>query len=120
MTATDVVLIIGLEVETLIGIHPWERKKRQTLRLDLELGTDVARVAEADAIAAAIDYGAVSEALVKFGAESEFNLIETFAERAAAMLHQRFALQRLKLTLHKPGALREADEVGVRIERSWK
>ncbi len=120
VTPTDVVFITGLEVETLIGIHPWERRMRQTLRLDLELGTDAARVADADAIAAAIDYGAVTAALVGFGAASEFNLIETFAERAATMLHERFALKRLKLTLHKPGALREADEVGVRIERSWK
>jgi dihydroneopterin aldolase len=120
VTATDVVFITGLEVETVIGIHPWERRMRQTLRFDLELGTDVARAAAADALAAALDYGAVTQALVEFGAANEFNLIETFAERAAAMLHERFALEHLRLTLHKPGALREADEVGVRIERSWR
>ena len=119
MTATDVVTITGLEVATVIGIHPWERRMRQTLRLDLELGTDVARAARADAIDAALDYGAVAQALVEFGAAHELHLIETFAERAAQMLHERFAVRWLRLTLHKPGALREADEVGVRIERSW-
>ena len=117
---TDVVFITGLEVDTVIGIHPWERRMRQTLRFDLELGVDVARAAAADAIEAALDYGAVSQALVEFGAAHEFHLIETFAERAAAMLHERFAVRSVRLTLHKPGALREADEVGVRIERSWK
>jgi dihydroneopterin aldolase len=115
----DVVFITGLEVETVIGIHPWEREMRQALRLDVELGVDVARAAAADDIQAALDYGAVAQALVEFGAQHRFNLIETFAARAAEMLHQRFAVARLKLTLHKPGALREADEVGVRIERSW-
>lgn len=120
MTATDVVSITGLEVETVIGIHPWERQMRQTLRFDLELGTDVARAAAADAIGSTLDYGAVAQALIEFGATQELHLIETFAERAAQMLHERFALKWLRLTLHKPGALREADEVGVRIERSWK
>lgn len=120
MKPTDVVTLSGLEVETVIGIHPWERRMRQTLRFDLELGTDAARVAATDSIDAALDYGAVAQALIEFGARHELNLIETFAERAAEMLHERFALKWLRLTLHKPGALREADEVGVRIERSWK
>ena len=120
MTATDVVFITGLEVETVIGIHPWERRMRQTLRFDLELGADVPRAAAADDIRAALDYGAVAQALTEFGARSEFNLIETFAERAAQMLRERFAIRWLRLTLHKPGALREADEVGVRIERRWE
>lgn len=120
MTALDVVFIKGLELETVIGIHPWERQMRQTLRFDLELGTDVARAAKADAIAAALDYGAVAAALVEFTAANRFDLIETLAERAAEMLHEKFGVAWLRLTLHKPGALREADEVGVRIERSWR
>jgi dihydroneopterin aldolase len=117
--APDTVRIVGLEVETLIGVHPWERQMRQTLRFDLELGVDATRAAAADAIEAALDYGAVAQALLEFGAASRFNLIETFAVRAAEMLHARFGVRWLRLTLHKPGALREADEVGVRIERSW-
>ena len=119
-SGTDIVFIRDLAVETLIGIHPWERELKQTLRFDLELAADVPRAAAADAISAALDYGAVAQALLEFARANHFNLIETLAERSAAMLHQRFGVRWLKLTLHKPGALREAREVGIRIERSWR
>lgn len=118
--APDAVFISELAVETLIGVHPWERRMRQTLTLDLELGADVPRAAAADALAAALDYGAVAAAVIEFAAANEFNLIETLAERTAEMLHQRFGVRWIRLTLHKPGALREAREVGIRIERSWR
>lgn len=116
----DIVFINDLALETLIGVHPWERQMRQTLRLDLELGVDVPRAAAADTLDAALDYGAVAGAVVAFAAESRCNLIETLAEQIAELVHQRFGVSWLRLTLHKPGALREAREVGIRIERSWR
>jgi dihydroneopterin aldolase len=36
----DKVFIAGLEIETLIGIYEWERKIRQPLVFDIEMGFD--------------------------------------------------------------------------------
>jgi dihydroneopterin aldolase len=113
----DVVFIKSLEIETLIGVHAWERRLPQTVVLDLELGTDVPRAARSDAVADALDYEAVAARVAAFVRAGEFQLIETLAERTAEMLMKEFGAPWVRLTVHKPGALKDAAEVGIRIER---
>lgn len=115
----DSVLIRDLKVATLIGVHPWERKAPQTLLLDLELACDARKGAKRDALADALDYEAVAKRLGELGVKSSFQLLESFAEAAAAMLHAEFKVTRVVLTVRKTGALREAREVAVRIEREY-
>ena len=115
--ARDRVLVRGLVVEAVIGIHDWERKVRQTLVLDLEVATDIAAVAATDDIAATVDYHALSERVSAFVQAGEYRLLETLAEEAAAMILEEFAADWLRLQVSKPGAVPAADSVGVVIER---
>ena len=48
---------------------------------------------------------------------SEFQLVETLAEKIAAIVISEFNVPWLKLTVHKPGAVRGSRDVGVIIER---
>ncbi|MBO9717409.1 MAG: dihydroneopterin aldolase [Pseudoxanthomonas sp.] len=114
----DKVFIEGLEIEALIGIYDWERRIRQTLRFDLEMGFDNRKPAASDAIADTLDYKAVSKRLVDFVGQSDFGLVETLAERCAALVIAEFGVPWLRLKLSKPGAVRGAQAVGVVIERS--
>lgn len=113
----DTVYIRGLQIDTVIGIHDWEREIRQRVVLDLEMAAAVPRAAASDAIADALDYSAIAERLIAFVGASEFQLIETLAENVAQLLLAEFALPWLRLSLSKPGAVPEADTVGVCIER---
>lgn len=113
----DIVFLRGLRVDAVIGVYQWERRIRQTLRLDLELGTDVAAAAVNDDIRDALDYYAVSVQVRQFVEASEFRLVETLAERVAAMVLAEFPVAWLRLTVSKPGAIRDCDSVGVSIER---
>ncbi len=70
----DKVFIEGLEIEALIGIYDWERRIRQTLRFDLEMGFDNRKPAASDAIADTLDYKAVSKRLIEYVGQSEFGL----------------------------------------------
>lgn len=113
----DIVFIRELRADTVIGVYPWERSVRQTVVLDLELATDNRRAAASDEIEEALDYAAIASRLLVFIAASECQLIETLAERVAALLMAEFAVPWLRLTLTKPGAVSRAREVGVVIER---
>ncbi|HKJ70142.1 MAG TPA: dihydroneopterin aldolase [Gammaproteobacteria bacterium] len=113
----DTVFISDLRVEAVIGIFDWERRIRQTLSVDIELATDCAAAAAADDVAEATDYKAVAKRVVAFLQESQFQLVETAAERTAEMLRTELGASWLRLRLHKPGALRDARDVGVAIER---
>lgn len=114
----DHVFIEGLEIEALIGIYDWERRIRQTLVFDLEMGFDNRVPAASDDIAHTLNYKAVSKRLVEYVSQSDFGLVETLAERCAAIVLEEFNVQRLRLKLSKPGAVRGARAVGVVIERS--
>jgi dihydroneopterin aldolase len=114
----DKVFIESLEIEALIGIYDWERRIRQPLSFDLEMAFDNRVPAASDDIRDTLDYKAVSKRLVAFVSESGFGLVETLAERCAAMVLAEFKVDWLRLKLGKPGAVRGAKSVGVIIERT--
>lgn len=116
----DIVYLHGLRINTYIGIYEWEQQVRQTLTIDLEMGVDIAAVAAADNISAALDYSAVSERLVAYIEDQHFGLLETLAENIAQLLLAEFKLPWLKLRLGKPGAVPAAGDVGVIVERGAK
>lgn len=114
----DRVFIEDLRVETVIGIFDWEREIKQAVSLDLEMAFDIRRAAETDAIADTLDYKAVAKRLIGFIETSEFQLVESLAERCAAIVLKEFPVDWLRLRLSKPGAVRGSSAVGVIIERS--
>ena len=114
----DIVYLRDLKIETVIGIFEWERQIKQTVVLDIDMATDVAAAAASDRIEDALDYKAVTKRIIQFVEASEFQLVETLAERIAELLRNEFDIPWLKLTVNKKGALRGARDVGVVIERS--
>ena len=114
----DKVFIEGLEIDALIGIYDWERRIRQTLSFDLEMGFDNRVPAASDDIADTLNYKAVSKRVIEYVSQSDFGLVETLAERVAAIVIEEFGVARVRLKLSKPGAVRGARAVGVVIERT--
>ena len=113
----DTLFIRDLRIDAVIGIFEWERHVRQTLVLDLELGTDCRVAAATDDVADALDYKAVAKRLIDFVGNSEFHLVETLAERVAGILLEEFDVPWLRLRINKQGAVRGARDVGIVIER---
>ncbi|MEQ9728558.1 dihydroneopterin aldolase [Pseudomonas sp. WHRI 8822A] len=117
----DTVFIAGLEVDTVIGAYDWERTIRQCLQLDLWLGWDNRPAAEDDDLSKALDYATLSARIQAFASESQFILVETFAERLVALLMSEFSIPWVRLRLTKPGAVPAArGGVGVEIERGCR
>ena len=116
--ATDTVFLHELKVETIIGIWGWERKIRQTVSIDLEMGADIRRAAETDSIDDTLNYKAISKRVQQFVAESEFQLVETMAEKIAELVLQEFKVPWIQVRVSKPGAIRGAKNVGILIHRS--
>lgn len=116
----DSIQIRGLKAPALIGVHDWERKKPRPLLFDLELACDIAAAAKTDALADALDYQAVADAVVEFAANSQYLLVETLAEALAAELKKRFKLKWMRMTVHKPGAVPSAQDISITIERGTR
>ena len=113
----DIVYIRELRVDTIIGIYDWERRIRQTLVIDLEMSSDNRRAAASGDIADALNYKAVADRVTVFVQAGAYELLETLAEQLAAELQKEFDINWLRLRVGKPGAVAEAGDVGVVIER---
>lgn len=113
----DIVYLHDLRIETVIGIYPWERKTRQTVVLDLEMGTDISKAAASDRVEDALDYKAVAKRLIAFVGDSNVHLVETLAEQIAELVLAEFDVRWCRLQLNKKGAVRGSRDVGVIIER---
>ena len=113
----DIVYIRDLQVETIIGIFDWERKIKQTVSIDIEMATDIAKAAKSDHIDDALNYKAVGKRVIQLVEESEYQLIETMVETIAQIILKEFNVNWLRLRVSKPGALRGAKDVGIVIER---
>lgn len=116
----DIIYINDLRIETIIGIYGWDRKTRQTVVLDIEMGTDIRKASASDDVEDTLNYKTVAERLFEFVGGSEFELIETLAEQISDILLNEFNVPWLRLKLNKQGALKGVRDVGVIIERGQK
>ena len=113
----DIVFLRQLQMDAVIGVHDWEREIRQPLVLDLEMASDTRTAARTDSIADALDYQAVAERITDYVRHSSFQLLEALAEACARIVLQEFGVSWVRLTINKPGAIGNAQAVGVSIER---
>lgn len=116
----DIIYLNDLRIETIIGIYGWERKTKQTVVLDIKMGTDIRKVSASDVVDDTINYKSVAERLFEFVGGSEFELVETLAEQISDILLNEFKVPWLRLKLNKQGALKGVRDVGVIIERGEK
>jgi len=113
----DIVYLRDLKVECVIGIFEWERRIRQTIVLDLDMAADIKRAAASDRIEDTLDYKAVSKRVIDYVGTTEFQLVETLAEAVAGIVLAEFGVPWVRVRVNKRGAIRNAADVGVVIER---
>lgn len=113
----DTIFLHKLKVDTVIGIWDWERKIRQTVVIDLDMAADIRKAAKTDSVDDTLNYKRVSKRVQQFVADSSFQLVETLAERIAELLIGELGVSWVRVKVNKPGAIRDARDVGVVIER---
>lgn len=113
----DRIFITALTAEAVIGIYDWEREIKQRLEIDLVVWKDLGAAAASDAIEDTLNYKAVAKRVLAFVEASRFRLVEALAGEIARIVLEEFGVARVRVTVHKPGAIRHSRDVGVVIER---
>ena len=114
----DKIFLTSLSTEAVIGIFDWEREVRQRIEIDLEMSFDLSAAARSDSIDDTLNYKSVAKRLLAYVEGSRFQLVETLADRIASLVLAEFPVAKVRVTVHKPGAIRHSRDVGVVIERS--
>jgi len=114
----DTIFLEQVAVQTILGVPDWERLKPQTIILDIEIGYDLSKSCQSDAIADTVDYGEVVNRVRETLKENSFKLVEALAEHVCQLILKEFKAESVKIKVAKPAVLPGLKSLGVIIERS--
>ena len=118
LAMTDQIEIKDLLIRSIIGINDDERENRQDVVINLQLDTDTRAAGQSDDIEDAVNYRTIAKQVIALVERSQYYLVEKMAEEIANLCLANPRIERVRVAIEKPGALRFARSVGVRIERS--
>ena len=113
----DSIEIANLRLRARIGFSPHEVGAPQDIVVSLRIGADKRLAGESDNPADALNYKPIAKAVIALAQSGQFALVEKLAERIACLATLEFGAPYVEVRLHKPGALRHADSVGICIQR---
>lgn len=114
----DVIEIDNLRLRCVIGFSPHERHDKQDVVINLRIRADMRRAGETDNPDDAFNYRTVTKAIIGHVENSSYSLVEALAAAIARICVLDHGAEWVQVRVHKPGALRFADSVGVVIERT--
>jgi FolB domain-containing protein len=115
---TDKIHIRQLLANCIIGTRPRERVTRQDVSISIEMECDLSAAAQSDSIGDTVDYVDIRDQVVTLVEGSQFFLIETLADRIAALCLNNARITGVRVTVDKMAALTGAHSVAVEIYRS--
>ncbi|NQX16539.1 dihydroneopterin aldolase [Rathayibacter sp. VKM Ac-2857] len=115
----DSITLTGLRVRAHHGVFDFERENGQDFVIDATVWLDLTPAANGDALAETVHYGELAIALADAVTRDPVDLIETVAERLAAVALSFAAAEVVRITVHKPDAPIPLpfDDVAVQITR---
>ncbi len=114
----DMIEIDALRLRCIIGFSAHELKDKQDVVISLRIGTDMRRAGETDNPDDTFNYRTVTKAIIQHVENSRYALVEKLAAEIARICVVEYGARWVQVRVHKPGALRFADSVGVVIERT--
>ncbi len=114
----DIIEIRDLRLRCIIGFSLHERKDKQDVVINLRLGCDMRLAGETDNPNDAFNYRTIAKSIIRHVESSEYYLVEKLAAEIARLCVVNHGAPYAWVQVHKPGALRFSDSVGVVIERT--
>ncbi len=117
-SCNDKIHIRDLAVRCIIGVNHDERIEKQDVIINITLFTDMKKAGQSDILEDSVDYKMVKKTVLSLAESSAFLLIEKLAEEIAKVCLGDSKVQKVNVTVDKPGALRYTRSVAVEIIRT--
>jgi FolB domain-containing protein len=114
----DTVRIKNLVARGIIGINEWERVKPQEILINITLFGDLEKAGQTDQVEDSINYRTVAKKAQSLAENCQRFTVEALAADIAASCLETEGVEKVRVRVEKPGAVRFAESVGVEIERS--
>ena len=112
------VLIKDLELKMLIGIHNFEKKKKQRVRFNLVINIDQNLFPNDNDLKSIVNYEQVIKTIKRITAKKHYPLLETLAEKIFSKLFENLRIKKILLSIEKLDVIKNTTSVGVEIEKT--
>ncbi len=113
----DQIFIKDLVARGIIGINDWEREKPQEIMINIVLFTDLHKAGESDDIQDSVDYRTIAKKILAHAETARRLTVEALAADLAKLCLEDARVEKVRVRVEKPGAVRFSRSVGVEIER---
>ena len=114
----DRIEIKDLLLRGVIGINDWEREVEQDILINITLTTDPSEAGRSDSIEHTVNYRTITKQIIRHVESSQRFTLEALAADIVGICLSQNGVERARVRVEKPGALRFARSVGVEIERA--
>ncbi len=112
------ILVRDLVLKISVGIHNFEKKKKQRVKFNLDINTDPGLVPDDNNLNSIINYEDVIKNIKKITNKKHYLLLETLAEKIFLKLFENMGVKKVKLRIEKLDVFKNTSSVGIEIEKS--
>ena len=112
------VLIKDLVLNMLVGIHNFEKKKKQRVKFNIVINVDQNLVPNDKDLKSIVNYEQVINIIKKIASKKHFPLLETLADQIFSRLFENFRIKKILLRIEKLDVIKNTASVGVEVEKT--
>ena len=112
------VLIKDLVLNMFVGIHNFEKKKKQRVKFNLVINIDQNLVPNNKDLNSIVNYEQVIKVINKIIARKHYPLLETLAEKIFDKLFENMRIKKILLRIEKLDVIKNTTSVGIELEKT--
>ena len=111
------ILVKDLIIKILVGIHNFEKKKKQRVRFNIEIIIDSNLAPDESNLNSIVNYEDIIKSIKKITNKRHYPLLETLGEDIFFRLFKDTKIKKIKLRIEKLDIIKNTSSVGIEIEK---
>tara|TARA_A100001234_G_scaffold115931_1_gene101699 strand:+ start:105 stop:509 length:405 start_codon:yes stop_codon:yes gene_type:complete len=112
------ILIKDLVLKMLVGIHDFEKKKKQRVRFNLVINIDQNLIPNDKDLKSIVNYEQVIKTIMRITSRKHYPLLETLAEKIFLKLFENLRIKKILLRIEKLDVIKNTTSVGIELEKT--
>ena len=112
------VLIKDLVLNILVGIHNFEKKKKQRVKFNLIINIDQNLIPNDKDLKSIVNYEQVIKTITRITSRRHYLLLETLAEKIFSKLFENLRIKKILLRIEKLDVIKHTTSVGIELEKT--
>ena len=112
------ILVRNLILKISVGIHGFEKKKKQRVKFNIDINTDPNLIPNDNNLDSIINYEDIIKNIKKITNKKHYPLLEILAEKIFLKLFENRRVKKVKLRIEKLDILKNTSSVGIEIKKT--